>query len=88
MFNQNRKEMKALELIRNARSKKCRLEYTNGLTFDFIGFCFPNKNVWHWYTVWDDGSVNFDHSYSCVNGKVSKGLRHRIRINTSMNACC
>lgn len=76
--------MKALELIHTARTKKCRLEYSKGNIFDYIGFCYQHSNIWNWYTLWEDGIVHFDHSYNCANGKIMKGLRRRMTINRSM----
>lgn len=48
--------------------------------FKKIGFTY-GKNNWHWFTWFPLSSgkefLDFDHSYSQVNGKTKRGYRHR-----------
>jgi hypothetical protein len=81
----NKNDMKTLQLIKEARSKKCDLCYDEGNITMMIGIRFNGKNTWHWFNVWEDGIVFFNHSYSCITGKVFRGLRHGMKIKDSLN---
>ena len=73
--------MKAQELLNNAHAKKATvdLSYEN-----MIGIKFKNQHTWHWFEIYGNDEVMFDHSYSQNTGKVHRGTSHRMRIKESL----
>ena len=75
------------QLISNAAAKGAKVEFSTKRSLDvpLIGICFFGHYVYHWFVQLGE-DVYFDHSYSMNTGKTKKGLRHRMRVNTSLGA--
>lgn len=50
------------------------------ITMDADWFAYSLKGVWHWFEIWEDGSLFFNHSYSQNTGASYKSIGHKMRI--------
>jgi len=74
--------MTVAQLESNAMAKGARVERNHE---EFIGICFKGQNTYHWFRIWsDDQEVYFDHSYSCITGRISRGVMHGLRVKESL----
>jgi len=74
--------MTADQLEINAKAKGARVERNHE---EYIGICFKGQNTCHWFKIWpEDQEVYFDHSYSCITGRISRGSKHGMRIKESL----
>lgn len=73
--------MQSAQLIKTATEKGFKVDQEN-----FPGMIGINKgkHVWHWFNVWPDGEVSFDHSYSQNTGSTKKGTMHAISVKEGL----
>ena len=71
------------KLLQAANQKNYKVEFSNNGFIDIIGI-YKGKNCWHWFQIFDNGDVFFDHTYSQNTGKVMKGISHRIQVQKSL----
>ena len=72
--------MKKQELLSIIESKGFTLE-NHGTS---IGFKYPNKHVFHWFSVEDNDDVIFSHSYSMNTGGSDNSMNQRWRVIQSL----
>ena len=49
-----------------------------------IGIQYKGTHVWHWFKIYSEDFVAFDHSYSMNTGRSKKGIRHGMKIKSRL----
>jgi hypothetical protein len=69
-------------IIQIANQKNYKVDFSNNGIWDMIGIRM--KTCYHWFIIYDDNTLEFDHTYSQNTGKVIKSIQHRINVKTSL----
>lgn len=71
-------------LINNAEAKGFKVEITEDLIGTQLIGINKGKSCYHWFKVYSDDCILFDHTYSCNTGSVKRGLTHAVRVQQSL----
>jgi hypothetical protein len=77
--------MNKTQLIEKANQKNFRVEFSlDQFGEEMIGIN-KNKSCYHWFNVFSNGDVMFNHTYSMNTGTTKKGTMHGLRVYMSLD---
>lgn len=76
--------MNKQQLIENATKKNFKIEFiVDQFDNELIGIN-KGKSCYHWFKVYSNDNVFFDHTYSCNTGNIKRGFDHGFKVTESL----